>query len=313
MARWFIRRPTFSKVLGAYRSQGRRTLMRLLFPCYGKKGMGWLQNPRKAAYNWWYNRTSVSLFSRSSSKSGGVFFALLVGLLLLPFSAFGNTSSGRKKRSVSRPRTGRTSSTGAAKRTGKKLTSGSSLPKSGRTSPSGRSAVSPEATPSAGTRLVHPAFRDGRSPVKVPHSEETPAFQDVPPPPVLQAEPFSAPPAAPDPADETVPRSTPLDPADRYIRKRMLIAGTYFADREAVRRLTVGAHLDLTAEPDNPHDPNAVALYHQGGRVGYVAKQDALSFAMCLRLKRPVYGVITDLREEDGRTVYEYETWFAAH
>ena len=42
MSRGFIRRPSFWKIVGAYRSQWKRLLMRALFPnTYGKKGMGW--------------------------------------------------------------------------------------------------------------------------------------------------------------------------------------------------------------------------------------------------------------------------------
>ena len=52
------------------------------------RGMGWITNPKKAAYNRVYNRTSVSvdrLFkpgSRSRSRSGGC-LGMLVLLVLL--------------------------------------------------------------------------------------------------------------------------------------------------------------------------------------------------------------------------------------
>lgn len=332
LARWFIRKPTFSKVLGAYRSQFRRALMRLFFPwAYGKKGMGWLRNPRKAFYNWWYNRTSVSLFPRAK---GGGFFALLAGLFLLPFSGSQSTSkhsssttSGESTSVSSAAGTSRfsgvDSSVSSNVRSSSNVKSSSNVRsssnvKTSRTSDEAAITLTKPkaaAAKSTGEAKIHPAFQGGQSSIKKSHLEQPLAFQKAPlPPPVTSPAP---PPATaqiiPDPADETIPKSTPCNPADRYIRKRMLIAGTYFADQTAVDRLTVGAHIDLTAEPDNPHDPNAVALYHQGGKVGYVAKQDAISFAMCLRLKRPVYGIITDIRKETGRTVYEYETWFAAH
>lgn len=31
-------------------------------PLYGKKGMGWINNPKKAAYNKVYKKTSFSIF-----------------------------------------------------------------------------------------------------------------------------------------------------------------------------------------------------------------------------------------------------------
>lgn len=40
----------------------KRSIKRALIPGYGKKGMGWLKNPKKAAYNKVYNKTSFSLF-----------------------------------------------------------------------------------------------------------------------------------------------------------------------------------------------------------------------------------------------------------
>ena len=61
MARGYYRKPSFWKIIGAYRSQWKRSFMRWLFPStYGKRGMGWWHNPKKAAYNWWYNRTRDS-------------------------------------------------------------------------------------------------------------------------------------------------------------------------------------------------------------------------------------------------------------
>lgn len=40
----------------------KRSIKRALIPGYGKKGMEWLKNPKKAAYNKVYNKTSFSLF-----------------------------------------------------------------------------------------------------------------------------------------------------------------------------------------------------------------------------------------------------------
>lgn len=58
-----IRRPSFKKSIKA-RTTGKwkRSVKRALIPGYGKKGMGWIKNPKKAAYNKIYNKTTVSLF-----------------------------------------------------------------------------------------------------------------------------------------------------------------------------------------------------------------------------------------------------------
>ena len=81
MARGFIRKPSFNKIIGAYRSQWKRFWMRLFtFGMYGKKGMGWWRNPRKAWYNFWYHRSSVSVYDILGCKPsrGACFFAMMI-------------------------------------------------------------------------------------------------------------------------------------------------------------------------------------------------------------------------------------------
>lgn len=56
-----IRKPSVKKRLKA-RTTGRvkRTLKKSINPVYGKKGAGWVNNPKKAAYNKVYNKTTIS-------------------------------------------------------------------------------------------------------------------------------------------------------------------------------------------------------------------------------------------------------------
>lgn len=58
-----MRTPSFKKSFKA-RTTGRakRSIKRALIPGYGKKGMGWIKNPKKAAYNKIYHKTSFSIF-----------------------------------------------------------------------------------------------------------------------------------------------------------------------------------------------------------------------------------------------------------
>ncbi len=58
-----MRKPSIRKSISA-RTTGRakRAAKRSLIPGYGKKGMGWIRNPRKAAYNKIYHKTTFSLF-----------------------------------------------------------------------------------------------------------------------------------------------------------------------------------------------------------------------------------------------------------
>lgn len=42
--------------------KAKRAVKKALIPGYGKKGMGWIKNPKKAAYNKVYHKTSFNLF-----------------------------------------------------------------------------------------------------------------------------------------------------------------------------------------------------------------------------------------------------------
>ena len=48
-----IRTPSLSRTISA------RTVKRTLIPGYGRKGMGWLRDPRRAAYNKVYRKTTM--------------------------------------------------------------------------------------------------------------------------------------------------------------------------------------------------------------------------------------------------------------
>lgn len=63
MARSIIRKPSLKKSISA-RTTGRakRAVKKAVIPGYGKKGTGWIKNPKKATYNKVYNKTSISIF-----------------------------------------------------------------------------------------------------------------------------------------------------------------------------------------------------------------------------------------------------------
>ena len=113
-----------------------------------------------------------------------------------------------------------------------------------------------------------------------------------------------------EPIDETIPKSKPKSLQDRYIRKRMIIAGSYYCDEIVLASLRVGSCFDLVAEPENPYDANAIKLVYREEKIGYVAKSDLPAFSACLKLQKKIYGVITDIQTDRGRVQYEYETWF---
>lgn len=58
-----MRKPSIKKSLSA-RTTGRakRAVKRAFTPGYGRKGMGWLKDPKRAAYNKICNKTTFSIF-----------------------------------------------------------------------------------------------------------------------------------------------------------------------------------------------------------------------------------------------------------
>lgn len=58
-----MRKPSIKKSIKA-RTTGRakRAVKSAVNPLYGKKGMGWANNPKKAMYNKVYNKTSFSIW-----------------------------------------------------------------------------------------------------------------------------------------------------------------------------------------------------------------------------------------------------------
>lgn len=62
--------------------------------------------------------------------------------------------------------------------------------------------------------------------------------------------------------------------------------------------LRPGAPLTLTPERDNPHDPQAVAVYWQGRKLGYLPRSENLVAARLLARQRALSGRIRRLVPE---------------
>lgn len=58
-----MRKPSPRKSFAA-RTKGKatRSVKKMLIPSYGKKGRGWLINPKRAAYNKIYRKTTFSIW-----------------------------------------------------------------------------------------------------------------------------------------------------------------------------------------------------------------------------------------------------------
>ena len=57
-----MRKPSIKRSIKA-RTTGKikRAVKKSVIPSYGKKGAGWVKNPKKAVYNKVYNKTSFSI------------------------------------------------------------------------------------------------------------------------------------------------------------------------------------------------------------------------------------------------------------
>ncbi len=57
-----MRKPSFKKSFKARTTgKAKRAMKKALIPGYGKKGSGWIKNPKKSAYNKVYRKTTFSL------------------------------------------------------------------------------------------------------------------------------------------------------------------------------------------------------------------------------------------------------------
>ena len=58
-----MRTPSLKRSISARTTgQLKRSVKRAIIPGYGKKGMGWIKNPKKALYNKVYHKTTLSIF-----------------------------------------------------------------------------------------------------------------------------------------------------------------------------------------------------------------------------------------------------------
>lgn len=58
-----MRKPSLKKsIKGRTTGKAKRALKKAVIPGYGKKGTGWLKDPKKSAYNKVYKKTTFSIF-----------------------------------------------------------------------------------------------------------------------------------------------------------------------------------------------------------------------------------------------------------
>lgn len=305
MARWFIRKFSIKKILGAYKSQWKRLLRRFTRFGYGVKGFGWWRDPKRAWYNFWYNRTSVGLtwlFGGGRVRGASLFGALIASLFMPEETARKQSAKGSSKQRSAKTKNAAGADPGSRRQASQKQSEAKTTRLTGKRDGLPKAPVKPVAPPETVPVLEKRPVQAAPPPVRDPQEEILP---QVKPEPSIYLEPTAS------KTNDLSPKSTPRGPADRFIRKRMVLAETGRVDRELLSRLEVGAYVELAAEPDDPNDKNAVALLYRGEKIGYVPKEESFSYSVCIKMKQAVYGVITDIVRDESEARYEFETWFA--
>lgn len=58
----------------------------------------------------------------------------------------------------------------------------------------------------------------------------------------------------------------------RHVMDCHLAGFAYYDGIDVINELGVGTPVDLVVEPDNPYDPEAVAIYYKHKKIGYIPK-----------------------------------------
>lgn len=79
-----MRTPNLNKSLKARTTgKAKRQIKKAINPAYGKKGMGWVNDPKRAAYNKVYNKTTFSFIDSNLIVLGIVIFVIVILALII--------------------------------------------------------------------------------------------------------------------------------------------------------------------------------------------------------------------------------------
>jgi hypothetical protein len=104
-------------------------------------------------------------------------------------------------------------------------------------------------------------------------------------------------------AAAVVVAASPAWAQDRAASVRMLVQSSpiagfrYHAAAEVWSDLRVGDVLQLSREPENPHDASAVSVSWRGRKLGYVPKRENAALAWGLDRGEPLHARISRLAE----------------
>ena len=95
--------------------------------------------------------------------------------------------------------------------------------------------------------------------------------------------------------------ATPLWAQERFATIRLLVqtaplAGfRHYAAADVWAQLRVGDRLELSREPENPHDANAIAVTWHGHKLGYLPRRENAALAWGLDRGEPLQARISRL------------------
>ncbi len=289
--------------------------------------MGWLTNPKKAWYNWFYYRSSISIPRLLGYKPSfgatmaALFVASMFNLVALPVDTVKAASKSRKikknikenKRSVGMSsdskRTELSRTETESKQTSSTITK-STLEKTAKNkTETAKVAKSPSATHSVSsanskmdtnvkkrTTAQKSLPADKRSEIATNIDKKTfePGLENL----LKPVQPLPTP-----KSDKTSSKSIPKNKTDAYIQKKILLEDVL----NDIGELIEGAYLDV----EHDASANRVKLMYKGNPVGLLSEEDSFPIILCLRIGRKLYGVITDVKTDDQKTKIEIELWFS--
>lgn len=89
---------------------------------------------------------------------------------------------------------------------------------------------------------------------------------------------------------------------EKKFLKHFNIAGTsYWEAVDVFMDLKIGSQLELKAEPENKYDPEAVAIYYEQKKLGYIPKKMNYTISMLLQSGyREIFDVRINRLKPDG-------------
>ena len=320
MARSIIRKPSFWKIVGAFRSMWKRFLCRMFIPWYGRKGVGWFRDPKKANYNWWYYRTSISiprLLGYKPSRGVYVLALTIAGFMSIFACPVDVVQAGIRVRRTSKSiRSDRHASevlkknraadhNNSDQRSTTDVHHGSSTE---RVKPSVNLAQN---TADASAERLQNNLKTSHA-LKASEKEKNQSssvsssrerlydYAEIKPSDNQKTiEP-----------DENTPKTTPKNACDRYIRKRITIYEKD-CDRKISDYLTQGCYLDIVLESENSKDQDEIMLCINGEKISSVPKEHYYAYATCLKLNYRIYAIVSDVVCDQEAVAYELETWIS--